>query len=172
MTELIEKVNNTIGKIIMFVSTSMFGLMVLVAVWQVVSRYALNAPSTFSEEFLRYSLIWVTMIGGAYAFHLKKHIAIEMVVNRLHARSQRVVRFLAQLFLLAFALVVMVYGGIQLVSLTMTQQTVSLGIPMGYIYLSLPISGVLITWFSLTELFTRKNGAPQEQNETIQLKND
>ncbi|WP_411248534.1 TRAP transporter small permease subunit, partial [Shouchella clausii] len=38
----------------------MFGLMVLVAIWQVFSRYVLNAPSTFSEEFLRYSLIWVT----------------------------------------------------------------------------------------------------------------
>ncbi len=166
---MIEQINKTLGKVIMFVSASMLGVMVLVAVWQVVSRYVLNSPSTFSEEFLRYSLIWVTMIGGAYAFHLKKHIAIEMVVNRLGTSSQRVVRMIAQLFLLAFALVVMVYGGIQLVSLTMSQQTVSLGIPMGYVYLSLPISGVLITWFCLTEIFTGKNGAPQEQDETIDL---
>lgn len=169
MSQVIEQINKTLGKGIMFLSSSMFAVMVLVAVWQVVSRYVLNSPSTFSEEFLRYSLIWVTMIGGAYAFHLKKHIAIEMVVNRLGSSAQKVVRMIAQLFLLVFALVVMVYGGIQLVSMTMSQQTVSLGIPMGYVYLSLPISGVLITWFCLTELITGKNGAPVEQDETINM---
>ncbi|WP_413375654.1 TRAP transporter small permease [Alkalihalobacillus sp. 1P02AB] len=156
---MIDTINKTLGKIIMSFSASMFAIMVLVAVWQVLSRYVLNAPSTFSEEFLRYSLIWVTMIGGAYAFHMKKHIAIGMVVERLSEKARRVVQMIVQLFLLTFALVVMVYGGIQLVSLTMAQQTVSLGIPMGYIYLSLPISGLLLTWFCLTELITGKHGA-------------
>ncbi|MFP7334128.1 TRAP transporter small permease subunit, partial [Shouchella clausii] len=59
-TQMIEKINGGLGKIIIFLSSVMFGLMVLVAIWQVFSRYVLNAPSTFSEEFLRYSLIWVT----------------------------------------------------------------------------------------------------------------
>ncbi|MFP7287381.1 TRAP transporter small permease [Shouchella clausii] len=143
--------------------------MVFVAIWQVVTRYILGSPSTFSEEFLRYSLIWVTMIGGAYAFHLKKHIAIEMLVNRFSDATQKRVRQLVQLFLIAFALLVMVYGGIQLVSLTMSQQTVSLGIPMGFVYLSLPISGLLITWFCLTELLTGKNGTTQGSDEPIDL---
>ncbi|GIN13312.1 C4-dicarboxylate ABC transporter [Shouchella clausii] len=166
---MIEKINDGLGKIIMFLSSAMFGLMVLVAIWQVFSRYVLNAPSTFSEEFLRYSLIWVTMVGGAYAFHLKKHIAIEMVVNRFSDSTQKRARQLVQLFLIAFALLVMVYGGIQLVSLTMSQQTVSLGIPMGFVYLSLPISGLLITWFCLTELLTGKNGANHGSDEPIDL---
>ncbi|ALA52594.1 TRAP transporter small permease [Shouchella clausii] len=166
---MIEKINGGLGKIIMFLSSVMFGLMVLVAIWQVISRYVLNAPSTFSEEFLRYSLIWVTMIGGAYAFHLKKHIAIEMLVNRFSAATQKRVRQLVQLFLIVFALLVMVYGGIQLVSLTLSQQTVSLGIPMGFVYLSLPISGLLITWFCLTELLTGKNGTTQGSDEPIDL---
>lgn len=48
---MIEKINGGLGKIIMFLSSVMFGLMVLVAIWQVISRYVLNAPSTFSEGF-------------------------------------------------------------------------------------------------------------------------
>lgn len=166
---MIEKINGGLGKIIIFLSSVMFGLMVLVAIWQVFSRYVLNAPSTFSEEFLRYSLIWVTMIGGAYAFHLKKHIAIEMLVNRFSDSTKKRLRQIVQLFLIAFALLVMVYGGIQLVSLTMSQQTVSLGMPMGFVYLSLPISGLLITWFCLTELITGKNGANNGSDEPIDL---
>lgn len=166
---MIDKTNHFLGKIIIFLSSTMLGLMVLVAIWQVISRYVLNAPSTFSEEFLRYSLIWVTMIGGAYAFHLKKHIAIEMMVNRFSDRVQKRMRQFVQLFLIAFALVVMVYGGVQLVSLTLSQQTVSLGIPMGYVYLSLPISGLLITWFSVTELLIGKAGAESERDQTLDL---
>ena len=163
---MIDSINKLLGKVIIFLSSTMFGVMVLVAVWQVVSRYILNSPTTFSEEFLRYSLIWVTMIGGAYVFHLKKHIAIEMFVERFSKGIQKRIRQLALLFLVLFSLIVMVYGGIQIVSLTMSQQTVSLGIPMGYVYLSLPISGALITWFTVVELVTGKNGAKNEATET------
>ncbi|MBM0065756.1 TRAP transporter small permease [Alkalicoccobacillus gibsonii] len=162
---MINSINRVLGKVIIFLSSTMFGVMVLVAVWQVVSRYLLNSPSTFSEEFLRYSLIWVTMIGGAYAFHIKKHIAIDMFVERFSTGIQKRIRQCALIFLVLFSLIVMVYGGIQIVSLTVTQQTVSLGIPMGYVYLSLPVSGVLITWFTLVELITGSNGAT---NETIE----
>ncbi|MEN0645095.1 TRAP transporter small permease [Alkalicoccobacillus gibsonii] len=162
---MINSINRVLGKVIIFLSSTMFGVMVLVAVWQVVSRYLLNSPSTFSEEFLRYSLIWVTMIGGAYAFHIKKHIAIDMFVERFSTVIQNRIRQCALIFLVLFSLIVMVYGGIQIVLLTTTQQTVSLGIPMGYVYLSLPVSGVLITWFTVVELVTGSNGAINESIE-------
>lgn len=165
---MINSINRLLGKVILFLSSAMFGVMVLVAVWQVVSRYILHSPSTFSDEFLRYSLIWVTMIGGAYAFHLKKHIAINMFVERFSAPIQKRIRQAALVFLLLFSLIVMLYGGIQLVSLTMTQQTVSLGISMGYVYLALPISGALIIWFTLIELITGSNSA----NKTTTIEED
>ena len=38
----------------------------------------------------------------------------------------------------------MLYGGIQITRLTMSQITASLQIPMGYVYLVIPLSGGLI----------------------------
>ena len=35
----------------------------------------------------------------------------------------------------------MVYVGISITSLSMTQKTASLGIPMGYVYIVIPITG-------------------------------
>ena len=49
----------------------------------------------------------------------------------------------------AFAGVVMVYGGISITKLTMIQTTASLRVPMGYIYVIVPVAGVLIMLFSL-----------------------
>ena len=48
-----------------------------------------------------------------------------------------------------FAGVVMVYGGISITKLTMIQTTASLRVPMGYIYVIVPITGVMIMLFSL-----------------------
>ncbi|WP_447553298.1 TRAP transporter small permease [Vreelandella sp. EE22] len=155
---MVNTINRWLCSAIIALTSTMLAIMVLVALWQVISRYVLNAPSTFSQEFLRYSLIWITMIGGALAFHTKKHIAVEMVTNRFSPGLQNAVRHVVLALLILFSALVMIYGGVWLVSLTMSQQTVSLGIPMGYIYLSLPISGVLILWFCIVELV---NGSPE-----------
>ncbi|WP_447893654.1 MULTISPECIES: TRAP transporter small permease [unclassified Vreelandella] len=166
---MINTINRGLCKLITVLTSVMLAVMVLVALWQVVSRYLLNDPSTFSQEFLRYSLIWITMIGGALAFHTKKHIAVEMVVNRFSAQRQKMIRYLVLVLLILFSTLVMIYGGIWLVSLTMSQQTVSLGIPMGYIYLSLPISGVLILWFCIVELINGSPGTPADFDQTLDV---
>ncbi len=60
-----------VDKTIECLTCTLMAVMVFVAIWQVFTRYVLNSPSTFSEEFLRYSLIWISMLGGAYAFWKK-----------------------------------------------------------------------------------------------------
>ena len=56
------------------------------------------------------------------------------------------------MIIFAFAVVVMLYGGVQITSLTMTQKTASLGIPMGYIYMIIPICGILIIVYSILNI--------------------
>ena len=46
-----------VNKTIECLTCTLMAIMVLVAIWQVFTRYVLNSPSTFSEEFLRHSLI-------------------------------------------------------------------------------------------------------------------
>ena len=59
--------------------------------------------------------------------------------------------------LLTFALaaVVLVYGGISITRLTMIQTTASLRVPMGYIYVIVPVTGILIMIFSGYECESR-----------------
>ena len=54
-----------------------------------------------------------------------------------------------EIIIIAFALIVMVYGGISITSLSMTQKTASLGIPMGYVYIVIPITGVVIAVYGV-----------------------
>jgi TRAP-type C4-dicarboxylate transport system permease small subunit len=138
---------------IAIITCSLLAFMVLIAIWQVFTRYVLNSPSTVSEEILRYSLIWVSMLGAAYAFGQKKHIAIEFIVEKLPKNKALFVSVIIEVLVLSFAVLVMFIGGSRTVAITMAQSSAALGIPMGYIYLSLPVSGVLIIGYSLLSIY-------------------
>ncbi|TDL80489.1 TRAP transporter small permease [Peribacillus frigoritolerans] len=148
-----QKIRKTADKTIAFITCTMLAFMVLVAVWQVFTRYVLNSPSTVSEEILRYSLIWVSMLGAAYAFGQKKHIAIELLAEKLPKNKALPVSVIIEVLVLSFAVLVMVIGGSRTVAITMAQSSAALSVPMGYIYLSLPVSGILIIGYSLMSIY-------------------
>ncbi|TCN21491.1 TRAP transporter small permease [Mesobacillus foraminis] len=135
-------------KLIEFITCTLFLLMVAVACWQVLSRYILQSPSAVTEEFLRFSLIWLSMLGAAYVVGKNAHLAITFMRDRLPEDSRIKLDIVIQSIFLLFAAVIMVFGGGKAVSLTMSQVSPSLQIPMGYIYLSLPVSGLFILFYS------------------------
>ena len=51
-----------------FLMAVAMGSLVVGGTWQIFTRWILKNPSTFTEEFMRYMLIWASMIGSAYCF--------------------------------------------------------------------------------------------------------
>ena len=64
--KMIAKINKTLCRVEGFVMVIWFAIVLLVMAAQVVTRYVLNAPLTWSEEFSRYSFVWISYIGCAY----------------------------------------------------------------------------------------------------------
>lgn len=85
--------------------------MTLLSIWQVIARYILNNPSTMSEEIIRYTLIWFTLLAAAYVFGKNKHIAILFVRERMSWNAQVALTYLAQIAILLTAAIVFIYGG-------------------------------------------------------------
>lgn len=139
---------------------TIFSLMTLDVLWQVVSRYALGTSSSFTEEFARFALIWLTVLGAAYLNARRGHLTMDFLTRRLapaaRARRERAVEW----WMLGFALVVMVLGGGYLVytTLRLGQVSPAIGVPLGVVYGVVPVSGVLIALFCLHHI--RAAGAP------------
>lgn len=133
-----------------FVSILMAALVIDV-VWQVLTRYALPQPSSFTDELARFLLIWVGLLGSAYAAGQRLHLAIDLVSDRLTERRRHLLAIVIELAILSFALGAMLIGGWQLVSLTLLlgQNSASLGIPLGYVYAVLPLSGLIISFYCI-----------------------
>lgn len=139
-------------KLIEFITCTLFLVMIAVACWQVLSRYILETPSSITEEFLRFSLIWLSMLGAAYVVGKNAHLAITFMRDRLAENSRIKLDIVIQSIFLLFAAVIMIFGGGKAVSLTMSQISPSLQIPMGYIYLALPVSGLFILFYSAVNI--------------------
>ena len=131
------------------VSLSLF--LVVCVVWQVLSRYVMGKPSTITDELARYLFMWVALIGAAYTTGQKRHLAIDLLTMKLTGVRKAINELIIQLAIAIFAFVVLVYGGANLALKTLEtgQLTPALGIEMGYIYFCLPISGVLMMFYSI-----------------------
>jgi TRAP-type C4-dicarboxylate transport system permease small subunit len=122
--------------------------------WQVFTRFVLSDPSSYTEELARYLLIWIGLIGAAYASGRQLHLAIDLLPQRLTGRARTALDVVIRVAVATFAVVVLVYGGTRLVSLTLNlgQTSAALRVPIGWVYVAVPISGALIAWFALRDV--------------------
>ena len=156
---------NMVDKITGILTGSLLSIMCLMAIWQVFTRFVLNSPSTVTEEFLRYGLIWLTMVGGAYVYGKKEHLAIIFIVKKIPGKLQLLANLLVEACVLVFSIVILIMGGMTAFQNAVGQVSPSLQMPMQYLYLSLVVGGVLFLFYSamnLAELFKKDKQVPQE----------
>lgn len=147
--EAMHKAKAGIMKGLGIVIIALFVFMTLIGSYQIVTRYFFNKPSTVSEELLTYSFTWMSLLASAYVFGKRDHMRMGFLADKFTGPGRRYLEAAIDLLTFAFAGVVMVYGGISITKLTMIQTTASLRVPMGYIYVIVPVTGVLIMLFSL-----------------------
>jgi TRAP-type C4-dicarboxylate transport system permease small subunit len=149
-----------LDKLVKGLVTTCMAMMVIVVTWQVVSRYALGDPSQWTEEVARMLLIWVGLLGGVYAYREKAHLGLDLLHQKVGDVGKRRLDMITDISCGLFALGVLVIGGGLLVQLTweLKQTTAALGIPMAWVYAVLPLSGVLIVYYSIASLLVNKAG--------------
>lgn len=147
-----DKIYHLLNKAIETFLVLIFSLLVLDVVWQVVSRYVVGQSSSFTEEFARFALIWLTVLGAAYINGQKEgHLSMDFLLSKLPLEKQKKRQKIIQLIMAIFALVVMIIGGGNLVYITLKLGQISpaLLVPLGFVYAIVPISGAIIIFFSI-----------------------
>ena len=122
--------------------TAMFALLAG-GTWQIFTRWILRNPSTVTDEFLRYVLIWASMIGSAYCFYKDKHLALDLVKGRAKGAFNVFLSVFIEAAIVFFVGYVFVYGGWKLTA-NATNVSSVMRIPFKLLYSILPISGIFI----------------------------
>lgn len=130
---------------------------------QVISRYLFQSPLGFTDELAGYLLIWLGLLGSAYATGEKQHLAIDLISGSFSTKNKRYLDLLINFLVIAFALGVLGIGGIWLVytSFLFGQVSAALELSLGYVYLVVPISGLLITYYSIDNTFNELRSVPE-----------
>ena len=143
---------NALNRILEVVCSVLFAFITIVGTYQIVSRYVFNAPSTISEELLTYSFTWLALLAAALVFGKKDHMRMSFIADKFNGNKAIFIGIVSELLVMIFAALVLVYGGISITKLTTTQITASLGVNMSYIYMILPICGVIIVVYSIVHI--------------------
>ncbi|MCP4311636.1 MAG: TRAP transporter small permease [Bacteroidetes bacterium] len=132
----------------------LMSVLVVDVLWQVFSRYLLSSPSSFTDELAGFLLIWVGVLGAAYVSGKKEHLAIDILIQKSSPARQMKLQFLIHTLVFLFALTVMVIGGIILMytRFVLEVKSAALQLPLGYVYVVLPISGLIIMFYELLHI--------------------
>lgn len=148
MSKLLKSFNKGIEYLLMV----LIAVMVISCVWQVLARYIFGQASAQTEELMRYAIIWVSVIGGAYVYGEKGHLAITFFADKLNQSLARLTSILIDAAISVFSAMVLIYGGYQIVSATMIQISPGMGLPMGYMYMALPIAGFMFIVYAVQHI--------------------
>ncbi|WP_276389439.1 TRAP transporter small permease [Eudoraea chungangensis] len=151
--KLRTKIDQILGKTLVLIMS----LMVINVLWQVFSRFFLGEPSSFTDELARYLMIWIGILGAAYVAGKNKHVAIDFFPKRLSTNMQAKLLFAVRIIVILFCLFAMVIGGFRLVYIThiLDQYSPALQIPLAWVYMCIPISGLLIIYYKITDILYR-----------------
>ncbi len=154
---MLEKYLRTFQKLLGYFLFLLLLSLLYVVSWQVFSRYILNSPSTVSEELARFQLMWLGLFGAAYTLGEAKHLSIDFISLKASAQQKERLAEFSGFCCLLFSLLLTI-GGFRIVEnvSSLKQHTPALQIPMAWIYLAVPVSGIIMSVYSLKSFFERK----------------
>lgn len=152
--KLRKKIDHILGTVLV----TIMGLMVINVLWQVFTRFIVGTPSSFTDELARYLMIWVGVLGASYVSGKSMHVAIDLLPSKLNKENQVKLKNIVNVIIIVFCFFALVIGGLRLVYITFTlgQNSPALQIPLALVYIVIPISGLLIIYYKLSDIFHKQ----------------
>jgi len=120
-------------------------VVVLLTIFMVIMRYAINQPVSWGEEIVLSMFLWIIFLGTSAAFRKGDHIVVEFLIDRLPVRIRRIAELLINIITLALLFYLMLQGFEYLKLLVASHRvTAQLRIPYPVIYAIMPVSCILM----------------------------
>jgi len=102
-----DNVNRSVGRVVGFLIV----VIMIIIVYEVVSRYVFDAPTSWVHEVSQYIFGAYFMLGGAYTLLQKSHVNVDIIIRRLSLKGRSVIDIATWVFFFAFAFTMVWFGG-------------------------------------------------------------
>lgn len=127
-------------------------LMTMVIGWQIFGRFVLQSSPSWSEQVALLLMIWYILFASAVGVKEGFHIRISLLEDISSIALYRKIRLFLHILVAIFGIILLFYGA-QLVWLVRDHVIPSLGLSRGIAYIPLPVTGLLISIFSMTHAY-------------------
>ncbi|MEM7697104.1 MAG: TRAP transporter small permease [Verrucomicrobiota bacterium] len=161
---MIDRVRHHLVKSLGAICALIFAALVIDVLWGVFTRQVLNNQPAWTEELARLLLVWLALFGGVLAYAGDNHLGIDVITSRLDARAKRIANSITHLSVIAFALFVLIWGGLELFASRWQSGQVlpAMQIRKAWFYLVLPLSGGLLVLLAILKIAS----SPREPEES------
>jgi TRAP-type C4-dicarboxylate transport system permease small subunit len=142
MRSLLLALDRHLSNLALNLACVLLALISCLGMWQVLTRFVLSQPSTWTEEAMRRLLIWCVMLGVVAAFRRGALVSVDLMLRMSRGLWLRVVRLTITMSSLAF-LGVLLWFGINLAWRVRFQTFASMEMSMAWAYAALPVGAAL-----------------------------
>jgi TRAP-type C4-dicarboxylate transport system permease small subunit len=160
MRRLVEVVNRTAD----ILTQILLGVMVVTVFTQVIFRFFIEQPLSWSEEVARYVFVWIIWMGAAVVVKQGGHPGMDLLTKSFSPRWQRVTE-IAMALLYVATLLTVVFTGFALVYTNMSQPSPAMELPMGIPYAAIPLAAVIMLLNLACSVFFPQQGAHDQKAE-------
>jgi TRAP-type C4-dicarboxylate transport system permease small subunit len=118
----------------------------LIIGWQVFSRKVLHSTPYWSEELARFAMVWMGLVGAALGVTAGAHITVDYFARLMGPRAARALAIFGRAAQALFGIFLLAYGS-DLCLKFMGETSPAMRIPMGLIYIAVPLTGALMLLF-------------------------
>lgn len=145
---LLNKINKVLVYIIkIFIALLIAGMSICVLL-AVISRYALKIPLPWTEEMARFLMIWAAFLSSTLGLKRGLHVGIVFLIRRMSKNLQLYLDILSKTLVSIFFIFV-IWQGFKLSTLVSHQISPVMRISMSWVYISLPISALILLIFNI-----------------------
>ena len=141
---VVEKGNLLLG----YISGLGILLMGLILCYEVICRYFFKSPTIWAQETSIYLFIWTMLAGSAYTLQKGKHVRIDLLIEHLSLRTQRILEMVTSFVDMVFCAIVS-WQAYEMIAASVGYNKVSatlLRVPMWIPQMALLLGFVLLTF--------------------------
>ncbi len=137
------KILDIIEMALKIICICLFSVIVACLSYAVVMRYVFHQPPAWSMELSRYLFLWMVIFGATLVTREQSHIQITFLVNFLPPKVRLIWLNVLRLMMIGFCWV-MIQQGLIIYPLVSEAASPTLGISMGWFYLTIPVGGLFM----------------------------
>ncbi len=148
----IDKYLKKLNKLEFYGASTLLMILLAICFCNVVFRL-IGRPLMWADEAQRFIMIWMTFLACPVLVSRKSHIVVDLVSSLFPQKIHKAMYLIGDIMLIVFLLFLLPYT-VQMSAMNMISKSSAMRLPMGYIYLCMPI-GIFLSIISQAHILAK-----------------